>query len=515
MNNVRHLIWILGDQLDLEGPCLDGFDPERDVICMAEVGHESTKVWTHKARIVLFLSAMRHFREALISRGCPVDYTELDPQRCACTLGDVLGEKIKHYRPERCIITQPGEYSVLQEITRIARQAQVPLTVLEDRHFLCTTTAFRAHAAERKQLRMEFFYRMMRKKTGILMDGSKPVGGRWNFDAENRGSFGKSGPPQLPQPPRFKPDPITRQVIELVERRFPNHPGSLESFQWPVERAQALTLLHDFIEHRLPRFGEVQDAMHTNEPFLYHALISTSLNLKMLSPLEVIQAAEQAYHDDPVRYPLNAVEGFIRQILGWREYVRGVYWLHMPDYLEQNSLGASADLPDFYWTGDTDMNCLHQVIGQTLRYGYAHHIQRLMVTGLFSLLLGVHPQNVHAWYLAIYVDAVEWVELPNTLGMSQYADGGIMASKPYVATGKYIDRMSNYCQGCRYKPSEATGPEACPFTTLYWDFLQRHEQRLRANPRMTMQLKNLDRLPPGRIQAIQQQADTLRRSWAR
>ncbi|MEM7397081.1 MAG: cryptochrome/photolyase family protein, partial [Verrucomicrobiota bacterium] len=344
----------------------------------------------------------------------------------------------------------------------------VPLEVREDRHFLCSISEFEAHANERKSLRMEFFYRAMRKKTGVLMEGAKPAGGRWNFDPENRGSFGKKGPGESPGLPRFEPDAITRDVIKWVERLFPDHPGSLEAFNWPVNRDQALLGLRDFIETRLPRFGEVQDAMWTDEPFLYHALISPALNLKLLTPHEVIEAAEQAWRQDSDRYPLSSVEGFIRQILGWREYVRGVYWLTMPGYLDRNALNAQVDLPDFYWTGDTDMNCLRQVIGQTLRYGYAHHIQRLMVTGLFALLAGVDPKQVHAWYLAVYVDAVEWVELPNTIGMCQYADGGVMASKPYVATGKYIDRMSNYCKSCRYKPGEAVGPEACPFTTLYW-----------------------------------------------
>jgi deoxyribodipyrimidine photolyase-related protein len=272
-----------------------------------------------------------------------------------------------------------------------------------------------------------------------------------------------------------------------------------------VTRDQALTALADFVEHRLPEFGRYQDAMWTGEPWLFHSRLSAAMNLKLLDPREVIAAAEDAYHAKHV--PLASAEGFIRQILGWREYVRGIYWHFMPQYVERNALDAHRPLPAFYWTGDTDLNCVRHAVRQTLERGYAHHIQRLMVTGLLALLLGVEPREVHAWYLAVYVDAVEWVELPNTLGMSQFADGGVMASKPYVASGKYIQRMSNYCRGCRYDPTAATGETACPFTTLYWDFLRRHARLLSANPRMTMQLKNLERLGKGEQNAIEQQAD--------
>jgi deoxyribodipyrimidine photolyase-related protein len=358
---------------------------------------------------------------------------------------------------------------------------------------------------------MEYFYREMRRRHGVLLepDGG-PVGGEWNYDAENRGSFGREGPQAvgLPAPLAFPPDAITRDAIREVTGRFRDHPGSLEYFDWPVSREAALRALGDFVQHRLPRFGEFQDAMWTGEPWLFHARISAALNLKLLDPREVVAAAEAAWRGGQV--PLAAAEGFIRQVLGWREYVRGVYWLHMPGYLDRNALDARAPLPRFYWTGDTEMACLREAIGQTLRLGYAHHIQRLMVTGLFALLLGVDPREVHRWYLAVYVDAVEWVELPNTLGMSQYADGGVMASKPYVASGKYIQRMSNHCAGCRYDPAVSTGARACPFTTLYWDFLMRHEAALSANPRMVMQLRNLARLAPAARDAIAQQAAALR-----
>ena len=344
------------------------------------------------------------------------------------------------------------------------------------------------------------------------MTDGEPEGGKWNFDSSNRGSFGKQGPPKVAQPLSFKPDRITRKVLETVNSTFADHPGSLLKFDWPVTSEQAEAALNDFIEHRLPSFGQFQDAMWDRDgasnAFLFHSRLSAAMNLGLLDPMKAIRAAEVAYQEGQA--PLESVEGFIRQILGWREYVRAVYWKFMPEYLKRNALQAHQPLPAFYWNADTDMNCLRCTLQQTLNFGYAHHIQRLMVTGLFTLLLGVEPRAVHEWYLAIYVDAVEWVELPNTLGMSQYADGGIMASKPYIASGKYIQRMSNYCAGCRYDPAQSTGEKACPFTTLYWDFLLRHEDRLSKNQRMTMQLRNLTRVDKKQQRAIVTQAKRLR-----
>jgi deoxyribodipyrimidine photolyase-related protein len=338
-------------------------------------------------------------------------------------------------------------------------------------------------------------------------DGS-PVGGEWNFDADNRQAFPAGGPGFVPETPRFVPDELTQEVMALVSTRFASHPGSLARFGWPVTREQALVVLQSFIEERLEHFGHWQDAMWAGKPWLYHAHIAAALNLKLLNPTEVIRAAEQAHAQG--RAPLPAVEGFIRQVLGWREYVRGIYWLKMPAYGELNALGATEDLPAWYWTGATDMRCLNDAITQTLEHGYAHHIQRLMVTGLYALLHGVAPRQVHGWYLAVYVDAVEWVELPNVLGMSQFADGGVMASKPYAATGKYIERMSNHCAGCRYRPVQRTGDQACPFTTLYWDFLARHQDLLTRNPRMALQVKNLARIAPAEMMAIADRARAIR-----
>jgi len=506
---IRNLVVVLGDQLDRNSAAFDSFDPSRDVVWMAEVSQESTKVWSHKARIAVFLSAMRHFRDELSEqRGWPVWYAELNSTESAESLGKALVRFLSRHRVEQVVMVEAGEWDLREEIRAAAKQANVPLEEHEDRHFLCSPAEFAAHAKGRKQLRMEFFYREMRRKHDVLMEQGEPVGGAWNFDAENRGSFGKDGPGLLPKPIQFKPDRVTSEILKLVEEVFPQHPGKLHHFDWPVTPDEALRALADFIENRLPLFGQYQDAMWTGEAWLYHSRISAALNLKLLHPLEVIRAAEQAWRKK--RAPLSAVEGVIRQILGWREYVRGVYWQFMPQYRDRNALGANQPLPDFYWTGETEMNCLRHALKQTLEFGYAHHIQRLMVTGLYSLLLGVRPQGVHEWYLAVYVDAIEWVELPNTLGMSQYADGGVMASKPYVASGKYIQRMSNYCDGCKFDPARSTGGHACPFTTLYWDFLLRHERTLKGNPRMVMQLRNLSRLDEKTRAAIRKQAGALR-----
>ncbi len=506
-HRTRRLVMVLGDQLDPRNPLLDQLDPSRDRIFMAEVRGEATHVWSHKARIVLFLSAMRHFRDALLARGLPLRYLELGRHQYH-TLGSALEAELRAAAPEQVVMLQAGDARVQAEIGEVVRRAGPSLEVVPDPHFMVDDAVFQAWLAPRKQPRLEHFYRFMRRHTGILMQQDKPKGGRWNYDAANRASFGRQGPGMLPPPPAYTPDNITRDVVKLVAHEFPEHPGGLGGFDWPVTPADAVHALEDFIAFRLPGFGTYQDAMWTDEPFLYHSLLSASLNLKLLDPRAVLQAAERALHAGDA--PLASVEGFIRQVLGWREYIRGIYWARMPDYAGVNALHADRDLPGFFWSGETDMVCLRDVIGQTLRYGYAHHIQRLMVTGLFCLLLGVRPQQVHAWYLAVYVDAVEWVELPNTLGMSQYADGGYLASKPYVASGRYIDRMSNYCRRCRYDPRKATGNDACPYTTLYWDFLLRHRARFAHHPRTALQWRNLERLDGKTIAGIRRRAADLR-----
>jgi deoxyribodipyrimidine photolyase-related protein len=504
----RHLVVVLGDQLDLDAAAFDGFDPAQDLVWMAEVDEESTHVWSSKQRIALFLAAMRHFARALRAAGRPLAYTRLDDAGNRGSLAAELRAALDALAPRRVLMTAPGDWRVLQSLKAVVEQAGLSLEIREDRHFFCTVREFAAHARGRKSLRLEYFYRELRQRHGVLMQDDQPIGGRWNFDADNREAFGPRGPGALPPRAGFEPDELTRETLRQVETRFAQHPGSLDAFAWPVTREQALQALALFIEQRLPLFGRYEDAMWPGQPWLYHSQLSAALNLKLLSAREVVQAAEAAWHAG--RAPLQSVEGFIRQILGWREYVRGIYWTRMPGYAEANALQATQDLPAWYWSGDTDMACLREALTQTLAHGYAHHIQRLMVTGLFALLLGVHPRQVHHWYLSVYVDAVEWVELPNTLGMSQYADGGQMASKPYVATGKYIQRMGGGCAGCRYDPAQRLGERACPFTTLYWDFLIRHEKLLGANARMALQVKNAARLPQEERAALARRADAIR-----
>ena len=509
---LRHLVVVLGDQLDRHSAAFDGFDPAQDRVWMAEAAEESTQVWSTQPRIAVFLAAMRHFAAALREEGVPLTYQQLDDRQAQPTLAAALSTAIDTQRPQKVVLLAPGEWRVREALQAVVAAAGVPLDQREDRHFLCAPADFAAFAKARRELRMEGFYRWMRQRHGILMDGDQPAGGAWNFDAQNRKSFGVQGPGFLPAPARFEPDAITREVLALVRERFGHHPGRLDRFAWPLTRAQALEALDRFLDERLPLFGHWQDAMWTGEPWLYHSQLSAALNLKLLDPREVIARAEAAWRDGAA--PLPAVEGFIRQILGWREYVRGLYWWRMPGYAELNALEAHEPLPAWYWTGDTEMACLREAIGQTLAHGYAHHIQRLMVTGLYALLLGVEPRQVHAWYLAVYIDAVEWVELPNTLGMSQFADGGLMGSKPYVASGQYIDRMSDHCRHCRYRPAERTGPQACPFTTLYWDFLLRHRERFARHARMAPVVRGLSRLSAAEQAAVQAQAAAWRQRSA-
>lgn len=366
---MRHLILILGDQLDRDSAVWDDFDPEQDRVWMAEVSGESTKVWSHKARIVTFLSAMRHYAEQLRGEGVKVEYRKLDDPTNAGDFCLELEAAVKRLKPEKLVMVEAGEWQVREDFRQAAKRLQVPLEERPDRHFLATHEDFDRHAEGRKQLRMEYFYREMRVKHGSLMEGGKPAGGAWNFDSENRKSFGKEGPGRVPPPRRFEPDEITREVMAVVEKQFPQHPGQLEVFDWPVTAAEAEVALKDFISHRLADFGDYQDAMWTDQAWLYHSRLSAVMNVKLLHPLKVIQAAEKAWRSGHA--PLAAVEGFIRQILGWREYVRGIYWRYMPGYVELNELGAQQPLPRFYWTGETEMNCLRQAVGQTLKYGYA------------------------------------------------------------------------------------------------------------------------------------------------
>lgn len=507
---MRNLILVLGDQLDRQSAAFDDFDPADDAVWMAENVEESTHVWCHKLRLAVFFSAMRHFRDELGLRDIRVLYHELTTdgrKDSGQTFADILEARCREERPEKLIVLEPGDYRVKMLLEGAAERLGIPLEQRVDRDFYSTTDEFAEWAEGRKSLLLETWYRKLRKEHNVLIEeDGEPIGGAWNFDKDNRESFGKDGPEEVKAPRSFRPDDVTSNVVAMVNERFAAHPGTTEHFDLPVTRKDALALLRDFVEHRLPTFGKHQDAMWTGGSFHSHSRLSCAINMKLLRPREVVEKAIQAYESGQA--PLNSVEGFVRQILGWREYVRGIYWLKMPTYTQLNELEASEPVPEFFWNGETDMACMADSMRNVIDHGYAHHIQRLMVLGLFSQLAGVDPLAFHEWHMAMYLDAIDWVSAPNTIGMSQWADGGVVGSKPYCASGNYINRMSNYCKNCRYQPSEATGEDACPFTTLYWDFLDRHKKKFQSNNRMGMQLKNLERKKD--LSAILSQAESVK-----
>lgn len=495
MSNLR---LILGDQLSTTISSLDGCNKSSDYILMCEVWDEATYVKHHKKKIAFLFSAMRHFAKELKNKGYKVKYTKLDDEKNTGSLRGEVDRFLKRYEIEKVIVTHPGEYRVLEDIKHWEKKLEVPVSILPDNRFLCDLDEFAQWANDRQQLRMEYFYRDLRKKYSILIEDDKPVGGQWNYDSENRHS-----PPSdlnIPTPYQHKVDPISRETMELVAARFGDHFGDLEPFYFAVTRREALYALRLFIDERLGKFGDYQDAMLENEPWMFHSHISFYLNCGLLLPLECVQKAEEAYYNGTA--PLNAVEGFIRQIIGWREYMRGIYWLQMPGYAKKNFFTAKRNLPEFYWSGDTQMNCLHQCISDTKKNAYAHHIQRLMVLGNFALLAGIDPEQVNEWFLIVYADAYQWVELPNVSGMALFADGGYLASKPYAGGGAYINKMSNYCKKCCYKVTKKSGPDACPFNYLYWDFLARNRNKLEDNQRLKMMYRTYDRMDNKKQQAI-------------
>jgi len=489
---------ILGDQLTHSLSSLSDVECEEDVILLCEVWEEAKYVKHHKKKIAFLFAAMRHFAEELKAKGLKVEYHKLDLSTRLTSFRSVVQSALNNHQADRIIVTHPGEYRVLEELRTWERSFSVPIEIRDDDRFLCSHKEFESWASGRKELRMEYFYREMRKKYNILMDGDKPEGGKWNYDSENR------KPPRtglnVPKTSTTPIDEITKEVLELVGDKFADHFGEIEPFFFAVTREGALLALHKFIKERLKYFGDYQDAMIEGEPWMYHSHISFYLNCGLLEPLECVQHAEQAYRDN--KAPLNAVEGFVRQIIGWREFVRGLYWLKMPDYKQQNFFSATRNLPSFYWTGASQMNGVRQCVLETKKHAYAHHIQRLMVLGNFALLAGLHPEEVNEWYLIVYADAYEWVELPNVTGMVLFADGGLLASKPYAASGAYINKMSDYCKNCRYKVTKKNGPEACPFNYLYWDFLIRNDQKLRHNPRLSVVYRTLDKMNDEKISAI-------------
>jgi deoxyribodipyrimidine photolyase-related protein len=450
-----------------------------------------------------FFSAMRNFRDAQRANGRRVFYSELDDPRNRGSLSSEISRYIDEIAPNRIKVLDPGDWRVANSLRKLV----LPIEFCDDRDFLRSRPAFEEFSRAHSRPAMETFYRTMRRKLGILIDqNGKPIGGTWTLDSDNRAAFGRDGPPMHIRMKRFRPNSATKEATAMVQREFSDNPGKLDTFDLPVTREQAVSALDDFVEHRLADFGRYQDAMYSREPFLFHSYLSGLLNLHLLTPREVIESTLR----NTGNAPLNSIEGFVRQVIGWREFVRGIYWREMPGYADLNVLEADLPVPVFYWTGETDMRCLAEAIGHTIDHAYAHHIERLMVLGLFCLLLGVRPYDVHLWHMSMFWDAIDWVSLPNALGMSRYGDGGVVGTKPYVASGSYINRMSDYCGHCRYDPREATGETACPFTTLYWDFLARHERRFAKNPRMRQQYANLHRKDDGELGNIRSAAHRLR-----
>jgi len=495
---------LLGDQLSESISSLQGINQVNDIILLAEVMQEATYVKHHRKKIAFLFSSMRHFAEELSAKGFNVRYVKLND---AGNTGSITGEVervLKNGNFDRVIVTEPGEYRLLQAFKSWPSNFGLPVEIRNDTRFLCSLDEFNLWSKNKKQLRMEYFYREMRRKHRLLLEpDGKPVGGLWNYDSKNRKPpvRGLSSPKRL----SHKKSAVTQDVLSLVNDRFGGHFGTLEPFHFAVNRTEAMKELRHFIDELLPNFGDYQDAMVSGEPYLYHSLLSCYLNAGLLLPLEICQMAEVAYRAG--KAPLNAVEGFIRQILGWREFVRGIYWLHMPEYGQMNYLEAKRPLPEFYWTAQTSLFCVAEAVRHSRDHAYSHHIQRLMITGNFALLAGINPVEVCEWYLLVYADAYEWVELPNTLGMALFADGGLMSSKPYAASGKYIQRMSNFCQHCRYDPEMMTGERACPFNALYWDFLARNQEKLGSNLRISLAYNNWRKMSPEKQTAIRVYAE--------
>ena len=496
---MTRLVLVLGDQLSEGLSALRAADKARDVVVMAEVADEAGYVPHHPKKIAFLFSAMRKFAAELRAAGWDVRYSRLDDPATGSSICAELLRRAEERGATEVLATEPGEWRLIEAL----QSCPLPVTLQPDDRFLCSHADFEAWAAGRKALRMEYFYREMRKTTGLLMDGDQPAGGQWNFDHDNRKPA--PGAVDFGGPMRFAPDAVTREVLDIVADRFGGNFGDLEDFWFATDRAQARRALAHWVAGGLPKYGDYQDAMVTGERFLWHAVISMYLNAGLLGPMEVCRSVEQAWRDGAA--PLNAAEGFIRQVIGWREYVRGIYFLEGPDYTARNALGQTRDLPPVYWGGETGMRCMAESVGQTRTEAYAHHIQRLMVTGNFALLAGVDPAQVHAWYLAVYADAYEWVEAPNVIGMSQFADGGIIASKPYVSSGNYINRMSDYCKGCAYSVTRKTGQGACPFNLLYWHFMDRHRDRFAGNPRMAQMYRTWDRMDADKREVILSEAE--------
>ena len=476
-------IWILGDQLSHEHAALARSSPRNARVLMIESRARGSVLRYHQIKLVLVYSAMRHFAAELRSRGWHVDYYKLED---GLTFESALKRHIGSHHPDALVLAEPNSFMETDAIGRVARKLKLRLETVPTAQFLVSREEFQAWAGNSKRLLMENHYRRIRKRFGWLVtsDG-EPVGGRWNFDPENRETFAswmRAGSPEAATAPKHEADAITRDVIALVQREFAGHPGSAADMWLPVDRASARQWLEVFIRERLPQFGLYEDTMTRDNAFMFHSVLSPLLNIGLLTPRECVEAAIASFENGSA--PLNSVEGFVRQIIGWREFINGIYWLRGPEYKELNALDAQRPLPTWIYTGDTGMNCLRHVIRQTIALGWNHHIERLMVLGNFMLLTGISPQEALRWFNEMYVDAFDWVMAANVIGMALHADGGFMATKPYAASGAYIDRMSDYCSGCCFDPAQKTGPDACPFNYLYWHFMDRHADRFQRNPRM-------------------------------
>lgn len=497
------LCLLFGDQLNLNISSLVNLNKAKDHVLMAEVRTEASYVKHHKIKIAFLFSAMRHFSDTLKAHDYQVSYIDYEHKDNKASLYEQVSFFCSQHAITKLVLAKPGEYRLSEDIKTWSQKLNVEVEISDDNRFLASESDFSNWASGRKQLRMEYFYREMRQKHQYLMEDGKPIGGKWNFDGENRQKLPKGIKP--PKPTSFDQDQITKDVIKLVKNEFNEHFGDVDNFHYAVTREQALQVLNDFIEQRLENFGRYQDAMVQDEPWLYHSHISFYLNAGLLMPDEVIQAAQVAFYNKSA--PINSVEGFIRQILGWREYVRGFYWHFMPSLKTDNYLDAKEALPDFFWTGNTNMNCISQSVKQTKEHAYAHHIQRLMILGNFALLAGLDPDEVNEWYLIVYADAYEWVELPNVSGMILFADGGQLASKPYAASGAYVNKMSNYCANCHYSVKEKTGTQACPFNYLYWGFMQKHQHRFEGNPRMAMMYRTMSKMDPKQLSHMREDSN--------
>jgi deoxyribodipyrimidine photolyase-related protein len=496
-------VYVLGDQLTMQVGPLSRLKPSETVVLMVESLERGQSVPFHKQKLGLIYSAMRHFKLELERAGFKVNY-----QSCVKWI-DGIQAHLGQYPGASLTLMQPADHGVDSMLHSMIETHGGTLEVVPNELWLSSDADFDVFAKDKKSLRMEFFYRLMRKKTGWLMDGSEPVGGSWNYDADNR-----EVPPighRFPEKLEFEQDSLTLETLAWVRKNFPNNFGNLEKFNWPVTRDQALMALEHFLRHRLALFGPFEDAMIEGETQLYHSLISPALNIGLLTAREVCERALEFAANLNNKIPVSSIEGFIRQILGWREFMRHVYRTKMPAFHNENRLEHTAKLPNLYWTGKTNMRCLSQSVTQVLETGHSHHIQRLMVLGNFALIAGVRPQEINDWFLIAYVDAFDWVVSPNVLGMSQYADFGSFTSKPYASGGAYISRMSNHCQGCKFNPKKTVGEDACPFSSLYWDFLDRHAITFAKNQRMSMILAGWKKRDPEEKRAILERAGEVKR----